>query len=410
MHKRIVGAVEIGTSKIVVLVGEIIDGRSLNIIGVGVAPSNGIVKGETLHYKAASEATHHAIEKAEKQANVQIEEVFLAITGGKLDAFYSDASVNVRSTDNIVTAIDIEAVCRMAKGKELPEGRLPIHYIRQPFRLDGQNVPAPENLSGQKLEVGYWIVHGPESKLADNIHVVSGCYLEVTELILASLASGSVLTTAEERTQGALVIDIGKGVTDFVLYRGGHVLVTGTLAVAGEHLTNDISIGLNLTLAQAEWVKLRYARGTVKTRDKTDMIWLNGDGAFGDQLLSKRKIEMIAAARTAELFEIVKHKLGTAFAREYCGAGIILTGGTSRMAGIEESASQVFGISARRGVAPSWVKEELKYPMFTTALGIFEFGLRGAYEHALPSRRKTGLLSRIEHAFKNMLRKSRRAS
>ncbi len=257
IRKRIVGAVEVGTSKIVVLVGEVIDGRRLNIIGVGVAPSSGIVKGETLDYKAASEATHHAIEKAEKQAGVQIEEVFLAISGGKLDAFYSDASVNVRSTDNIVTAIDIEAVCKMAKEKELPEGRIPIHYIRQPFRLDGQNVPSPEHLSGQKLEVGYWIVHGPESKLADNIHVVSGCYLEVKELILASLASGSLLTTAEERTQGALVIDIGKGVTDFVLYRGGHVLATGTLAVAGEHLTNDISIGLNLTLDQAEWVKLR---------------------------------------------------------------------------------------------------------------------------------------------------------
>jgi cell division protein FtsA len=393
--RKIVGAVEIGTGKIVALVGEVVHGRSLNIIGMGIAASHGIIKGEVVDNKAASEATHHALEQAERQAGVPIEEVWLAMSGGKLDAFYNEASVNVRSSENTVTTGDIAAVCRMAKERELPEGRMPIHYIRQPFRLDGQSMLAPEHLSGRKLEVGYWIVHGPEGKLADNIHVVGGYYLAVQELILASLASGSLLTTAEERNQGVLVLDIGKGVTDYVLYRGGHVLVTGTLAVAGEHLSSDLSIGLNLTVAQADWVKVRHGRGAVKTRDKADMIWLNGDGAFGDQLLSKRKIEIITAARTAELFEIVKRKLGPAFAPEYCGAGIILTGGTSRLPGIEDAASQVFNLPARCSTAPSWVREELKDPMFSTVLGVLEFGLRGAHEHALPTSRKSGLLDQI---------------
>jgi len=396
---KIIAAVEIGTGKVAVLVGEIARGRSLNIIGVGVAPAHGVMKGEVVDYKAACEATHQALETAEKRAGARIEEVWLAQTGGHLDAFYNEASVNVKSADNTVNALDIASVCALAKEKELPAGRSRIHEIRRPFRLDGQAVPDPEHLSGRRLEVGYWIVHGPESKVSDNIHVVGGYHLEVRELVLASLASGSLLTTAEERTQGVLVIDIGKGVTDFVLYRDGHVLVTGTLPVAGDHVTNDLSIGLRVTPAQAEMLKLRQARGTVQTRDKADKVWLNGDASFGDRQFPKLTIETIAAARVIELLEVVRRKLGPAFAPEHCGAGVILTGGTSRLPGIEEAATRVFGLPARRGEAPGWVKEELKDPMFSTVLGVFQFGLRGAHEHALPARRRTGLLSNLTKIF-----------
>ncbi len=257
----------------------------------------------------------------------------------------------------------------------------------------------PEHLSGGRLEVGYWIVHGSESKVSDNIHVVGGYHLEVRELVLSSLASGSLLTTAEERAQGALVIDLGKGVTDYVLYRDGHVLVTGTLPVAGDHVTNDLSIGLRVTPAQAELLKLRHARGTVQTRDKSDKVWLNGEAAFGDRQISRLAIETISSARTIELLEVVRRKLGTAFVPEHCAAGVILTGGAAKLPGLEEAAARVFGLPARLGEPPSWVKDELKDPMFSSVLGIFQFGLRTAHEHALPPRRRPGLLSNLTKIF-----------
>jgi cell division protein FtsA len=235
--------------------------------------------------------------------------------------------------------------------------------------------------------------------VSDNIHVVGGYHLEVRELVLASLANGSLLTTADERLHGVLVINLGKGITDYVLYRDGHVLVTGTLPVGGDHLTNDLSIGLRVTTAQAELLKLRHARGTVQTRDKADKVWLNGDASFGDRQLPKAAIETITAARTHELLEVLKQKLGPAFAAEHCGAGLILTGGTSKLPGIEEAATRVFGLPARRGEAPAWVKDELKDPMFSTVLGVFQFGLRTAQEHAMPARRKTGLLSNLTRIF-----------
>ncbi len=396
---RIIGAVEIGTGKTGVLAGEITRGRSLNLIGVGVAPSRGVMKGEVVDYKAACEAAHHALEMAEQRAGARLEEVWLAQTGGHLDAFYNEAAVNVKSADNTVTGMDISTVCALAKEKELPAGRTRIHEIRRPFRLDGRAVPDPEHLSGHRLEVGYWIVHGHEGKVSDNIHVVGGYHLEVRELVLSSLASGSLLTSAEERAHGVLVLDIGKGVTDYVLYRDGSVAATGTLPVGGDHLTNDLAIGLRLTTAQAETLKLRHGRAAVQTRDKSDRVWLNGEMSFGDRQVSRLALETIASARVWELLEVVRKKLGPKFAPEQCGAGVVLTGGTSRLPGIDEAASRVFGLPARRGEAPGWVKDELQDPMFSTVLGVFQFGLRNAHDHVGPVRPRGGLLNSLGRIF-----------
>ncbi|MBI3886062.1 MAG: hypothetical protein HY302_10080 [Opitutae bacterium] len=156
-----------------------------------------------------------------------------------------------------------------------------------------------------------------------------------------------------------------------------------------------------MTIAQAEMLKLRHGRGTVQTRDKSDKVWLNGDMSFGDRQLVKMGIETITAARNIELFEVLKARLGSAFALEHCGAGVIVTGGTAKMSGIEEAASRVFGVPARRGESPAWVKDELKDPMFSTVLGVFQFGLRAANEHTLPSRRRGGFLGSLTRIFGN---------
>lgn len=397
---KIVGAVEIGTGKIAVLMGEITRGAALNLIGFGRAPARGVMKGEVVDYKAASECVHAALESAERRAGARIEEVWLAQTGAHLDGFPNEAAVNVKSADNTVTQLDIATVCDLAKEKELPAGRTRIHEVRRPFRLDGRAVSDPEHLTGQRLEVGYWIVHGQENKVSDNIHVVGGYHLEVREIVLAALASGSLLTTAEEREQGVLVLDLGQGITDHVLYRDGHVLATGTLAVGGDHLTNDLSIGLRVTQAQAEVLKQRWGRATVQTRDRTEKVWLHGDLSFGDRQLPRAAIEAVTAARAQELLEVVRRQLGPRFAPERCGAGVILTGGTARLPGLEEAAARVFGVPARRGEAPAWVKDELRDPGLSTVLGVLHFGLRAAHEQLVPARRRPGgLLASLTRLF-----------
>ncbi len=396
-----IGAVEIGTSKITVLIGEY-TGRELAIIGRGECASRGVIKGTVVDYKAASDCTHSALQQAERDAGERIDLVFLAQTGGHLEGFYNEASVNVKASDNMIEPGDVRTVCDLAKAKELPAGRMVVHHIRRPFRVDGRMIPgSPENLVGQRLDVGYWTVHGQEQRLADNIHVIRGFNLEVRELVLASLAAGHMVTSAEERQHGVLAIDIGAGTTDFVLYRDGAPHTTGVLPVGGTHLTNDLGIGLRLTEGQAEKLKLRFGRANVHTKDKAHKVWLDGNFAIGDRQFPQQAIEQITAARAWELLEVVKKKVGNAFSPESCSAGVVLTGGSAKLAGIAETASKVFGVAAHLGEAPTWISENLRDPGYHTALGLLYYGVSAQAEKAATPRKGGRFLTGVKRLFAN---------
>ena len=328
--------------------------------------------------------------------------MFLAQTGAHLEGFYNEAAVSVKSADNMIDSGDVRTVCDLARSKELPAGRMVVHNIRRPFRVDGRLVPAmPENLVGQRLEVGYWTVHGQEQRLADNIHVIRGFNLEVRELVLSSLAAGHMVTTPEERQHGVLAIDIGAGTTDFVLYRDGAAHTTGVVTVGGTHLTNDLSIGLRLTEHQAEKLKLRFGRASVLTKDKSQKVWLDGNFAIGDRQFPQQAIEQITTARVTELLEVVKKKLGNAFAADKCAAGVVLTGGTAKLGGIGEVAARIFGVPAHLGEAPTWVSENLRDPGYHTALGLLYYGVSAQAEKAVGTRRRGGFLTGMKRLFAN---------
>jgi cell division protein FtsA len=346
-----------------------------------------------MDFKAASEATHSALLAAEQSAGTRVDEVYLAQTGGHLEGFENEASVNVAAADNTVSAMDTDTVCRLAMAKELPEGRIVVHHIRRPFRLDGRLVPDPEHLVGRRLDVSYWTIHGLESKVADNTHVINGFSVRVTKLILSSLASGALVTTAEERHNGVLAIDLGGGTTDFALYRDGCAHKTGVVAVGGGHLTNDLALGLRVQQGQAETLKLRYGRGIVQARDKKEKVMLIGDFSIGDREFPRLTIEQITAARVWEIFEVVRKKLGASFAPEKIPAGVVLTGGSAKLPALAEAAAKVFGTSARLGEAPSWIGENLRDPGYSTALGLLHFSLNAQTDRATAPRRS--LLSKL---------------
>jgi cell division protein FtsA len=208
-----------------------------------------------------------------------------------------------------------------------------------------------------------------------------------------------MVTTAEERQHGVLAIDLGAGTTDYVLYRDGSPHTTGVVPVGGSHLTNDLSIGLRLTEGQAEKLKLRFGRASVQARDKADKVWLDGNFSIGDRQFPRMAIEQITAARTWELLEVVKKKLGSAFSPETCAAGVVLTGGTAKLAGIAETAAKVFGVPAHLGETPSWVAENLRDPANNTALGLLYYGVSSQNERALSNRRRGGFLSNVKRLF-----------
>lgn len=392
-----IGAVEIGTSKVTVLVGEYNE-REFSIIGCGECSSRGVVKGGIVDFRAASDCTHSALDQAERQARERIDVVFLAQSGGHLEGFYNEASVNVESADNMIEPSDLRRVCDLAKRKELPAGRVLVQQLRRPYRIDGRVIADPKDLRCQRIEVGYWTVHGQEQRVGDMLNVIRGFNLDINEVVLSSLASGHMVTTGEERQHGVLVLDIGAGTTDYVLYRDGVPHLTGVVAVGGAHLTNDLAIGLRLTEGQAEKLKLRYGRANVVTKDRNQKVWLDGNFAIGDRQFSQHAIEQITAARVQELLEVVKKKLGVAFAPEFCATGVVLTGGTSKLPGIVDAAARVFDVPAHAGEAPTWINENLRDPGYHTALGLLYCGIASQSEQAAV-RRRGGFFSGMKRLF-----------
>jgi cell division protein FtsA len=218
----------------------------------------------------------------------------------------------------------------------------------------------------------------------------------VRELVLSSLASGHMVTTPEERQNGILAIDLGAGTTDFVLYRDGGPYLTGVLPVGGAHLTNDLALGLRLTEGQAEKLKLRHGRALVSAGAKGEKVWLDGNFSIGDRQFPRHMLEQITAARTWEIFEVVKKKLGSAFTPETCAAGVVLTGGTAKLPAIAECAAKVFGVPAHLGEPPPSVSENLRDPAFTTALGLLYYGLASSTDRSVqPARKKAGFFHKL---------------
>ena len=395
-ESRVVGAVEIGTSKVVVLLGEIIDDEGLNIIGHSLCSSKGVKKGVIHDLNAASDCVHAAIMKAEKNAQSRIDEVYLAQTGSHLKGDLSFGTTNVSSPDNIVSEIDITQAKEDAKRRKLPPGRTYIHHIQNPYALDGLPVDKPLAREGKQLQVGYWSVHGESSQVSDSLRVIEGIDLGVRDMIISSIASGAVLLEDAEKESGALVIDIGGGTTDYVLYREGYIVKTGVIPVGGDHITNDLSIGLRVGRKSAEQIKLKNGRAYYETADREEDVWLIGDLTIGDRKYPRAPITRIIEARVAEIFTIIKEQLQEAglYQPSDIACGVVLTGGSAQLEGIEESVRRNLGLDARVAEGPRDVAPELRHPRYSTALGLLHYALTGQ-DDSQRAPKPTGLLRKL---------------
>ncbi|MGE9296411.1 MAG: cell division protein FtsA [Puniceicoccales bacterium] len=399
-QSKIIGAVDIGAASVTVLVGDIVNGRSLNIIGKQDATSSGVKKGEIVDFKAVSNSTHAAIMGAEKSAGAQIESVFLAQTGSHLEGFFNSGAVTVTASDNRVSANDILRATEEAKGKKLPADRIYIHHIRNHFLIDGRPVNEPLGMEGEKLEVGYWSVHGDERKVRDHIHVINGFGLNVQDIILSSIASGTVIATDEEKRAGVMVIDMGAGATDWAIYQNGVVRRTGVLPVGSDHINNDLALGLRVNRKYAEKLKLSFGKAVLEPDDKHEKVWMVGDQMIGDRRIPKQALIQVIRARVEETFELVKKQAGELCSAKQLPAGVILTGGGAQLEQIEAAAETALGVPVRQGELPSWVHPNLQKPEYTTALGLLHFALNGqSLDDNTSQRRQRGLLRRVTQLF-----------
>jgi cell division protein FtsA len=395
-HSRVVAAVEIGTSKVVVLLGEIVGNSGLNIIGHSVCSSKGVKKGVITDLNLASDCVHAAILSAEKNAKTRVDQVFLSQTGSHLQGNFNVGTANVSSADGIIRGLDLDQAKQDAKRRTLPNSRTYIHHIQNPFSIDGRPVENPLSKEGSRLQVGYWSVHGNSEIVSDSLRVIRGIDLDVNDMIISSIASGAVLLEDSEKDNGALVIDIGGGTTDYVLYRKGYIVKTGVIPVGGDHITNDLSIGLRIARKGAEELKIKNGRAYYQAADQDEKVWLFGDFTIGDRDYALSAITRIIEARVSEIFDIIRAQLEASdlLRVEDIASGVYLTGGSARLSGLAETSKRVLGIESRVAECPDDVAPELSQPEYSTGLGLLHYALTGQ-EDPRKVAKPLGLLERI---------------
>ncbi len=376
-HSKVVGAIEIGTSKIAILIGEISVNSTLNIIGQYSVQSKGVKKGVIVDLRAAGQVVHHAIIQAENDAGTKIEEVYLAQTGQHLAGVFNVGTANVGASNGVISQADVEMAKEDARRPQLPEGRSFINHIQNPFSVDGVKVENPIHREGKRLQVGYWTIHGDNQVLQDSLRLVNGVPLEVEDMIVSSIASGNVLLQESEKKAGALVIDIGGGTTDFALYRDGFVVFTGVIPVGGDHISNDLSIGLRTNVSTADGLKLREGLALKAKANTKETVWLVGNQSIGDREIPLMAIHRIVESRVKEIFELIREELESAelFDLSTMETGVLLTGGTSRMEGIDRLAEKVFSADCRIGRHTWDISSDLNLPEYSTVLGLLSFAL-----------------------------------
>src|SRR6516162_10825888 len=269
----IIVGLEVGTSKVCAVVGELNPEGALNIVGLGQARSRGVRKGEIADASTAEEDVRHAIVEAEQMADVEIRSVYLGVTGGHLRGFNNRGVHPIVSADREITEADVQDVIKNAKTINLPAQNHVVHAIRQHFLIDGQDgITNPVGMLGARVEVYVHVVHGSLNRLQNAIRTVKGLQLEVDDIVFTGLASSLALLTNEQKELGSLVIDIGGGTTEYVVYANGIIKHTGVLAVGGDHVSNDLAYGLKVPLSRAEALKIEHGSAVAEEADKGQVV------------------------------------------------------------------------------------------------------------------------------------------
>jgi cell division protein FtsA len=372
-----IAGLEIGTSKICMVIGRQNAAGMLNIVGVGQAHSRGVRKGEIINFEHAAEDVREAIAEAEQMAGTEVRSVYLGVTGSHIRGLNSRGVQPVVSTDREIFQEDVDDVVEIARAINLPPENSLIHTMRQHFYVDGQaGVTDPVGMLGARLEVDLHVIHGQTNRLHNAVRLVRALGIEVNGIVFNGLASSLALLTIEQKELGALVIDIGGGTTDYVAFSDGVIRHSGVLAVGGDHVSNDLAFGLKISLSRAEKLKLEHGTALVSEAAKGQTISLTTELGLEHKRIKMEHIQIIMSLRLEEIFKLIAQDLEQAGLTEYLRAGVFLCGGGSRAPELATLAERIFQMNVTTGqaVAISGLADTLKQPEFATAIGLVKYG------------------------------------
>ncbi len=386
MTNLIVG-LDIGTSKVVAIVGEVSPDKKIEIIGLGSSRSRGLKKGVVVNIESTIQTIQSAIQEAELMAGCEIHAVYTGIAGNHIRSLNSHGIVAIR--DKEVTAGDIDRVIDAARAVAIPADQKILHILPQDFAIDNQGgIREPIGMSGVRLEAKVHMVTGAVSAAQNIIKCVRHCGLEVDDIVLEQLASSYSVLTDDEKDLGVCLVDVGGGTTDIAVFTSGAISHTAVIPIAGDQVTNDIAIALRTPTQSAEDIKVRYACALTQLANPEDTIEVPSVGNRPARRLSRQTLAEVVEPRYEELFSLVQSELRRSGYESLIAAGIVLTGGSSNMEGVIELAEEIFHTPVRVG-APQLVSglaDIVKNPIYATGVGLLLYGQR-QLQDSRPARR-----------------------
>lgn len=378
-RERYLAGLDIGTSKIAAIVSELMDDGSLEVIGVGVAEAKGIRRGAVVNLEAAIESIKRAVEEAELMAGVEIDSVYLAVSGPHIKGFNSRGVIAVAGKNREITRDDVRRAIDAAKAVALPTGREILHVLPQDFVVDDQDgIGAPVGMTGARLEVNVHIVTGGTTATQNVVACVNRAGMSVVDTVIEQLAASEAVLDADEKELGVAIVDIGGGTTDLAIFERGSLWHTAVISVGGDHFTNDIAVGLRTPIPDAEKLKRRSGCSLASLVDEDETVEVASVGGRHPRVISRRVLSEILQPRAEEIFHLVWDEIRRAGYEKSLNSGIVLSGGGAILEGMPELAEQIFDLPIRRG-CPTGVgslADHVNNPQFATAVGLVVYAQR----------------------------------
>lgn len=388
-EKNLLVGLDIGTSKVVAIVGEVTPSGAVDVIGIGHHPSRGLKKGVVVNIEATVNSIQRAVEEAELMAGCEIHSVVAGIAGNHVRSINSHGIVAIK--DREVTQADVDRVIDAARAVAIPADQKMLHIIPQEFVVDDQDsIREPIGMSGVRLEAKVHMVTGTVSAAQNIVKSVRRCNLEVDDIVLEQLASSQTVLTDDEKELGVCLVDIGGGTTDIIIYTEGSIRHTAVIPIAGDQVTNDIAMALRTPTQSAELVKKQYGCALAELVEPSDMVDINTVGERPARQLSRKTLAEVIEPRYEELFSLIQSEIRRSGLEDLIASGIVLTGGSAKIQGAVELAEEVFHMPVRVGYPQhvSGLSDVVCNPMYATAVGLL------LYARDNQSKQRTSFLPR----------------
>ena len=374
-EKNMIVSLDIGTSKVVAVVAEIGPDDSIEVVGIGSCPSHGMKKGVVVNIESTVHSIQRAVEEAELMAGCQVQSVYAGIAGSHIRSMNSHGIVAIR--DKEVSSGDVDRVIDAARAVAIPADQKILHILPQEFIIDEQDgIREPVGMFGVRLETKVHLVSGAVSAAQNIIKCVRRCGLEVDDIILEQLASSYSVLTDDERDLGVCLVDIGGGTADIVVFTDGSIRHTAVIPIAGDQVTNDIAVALRTPTPNAEDIKIRYACATANLARADESIEVPGIGDRPPRRLARQTLAEVVEPRYDELLALIQAELRRSGFEDLVAAGVVLTGGGSKMEGLIELAEEIFHMPVRLGLPDgvTGLSDVVSNPIYATSVGLLLFG------------------------------------